>query len=686
MKYLITLSLIALFFAGGAGSSQAASQSPVASVSEPLLDKRLLQSLAREVSGVAAKRNLDTITVHHRTRASSQFRQAAEHILGELQRYGYEDARILSFPADGKTLFGTQRARNGWDVAFAELWEVDAGGRRMRRLADWDAMPLSLAQDSHSGETTTTLVDVGAGTAEEDYLGKDIAGKLVLTSSQPEAVTALAVARFGAVGIVSYAANQQTAWWKEDARLVRWGHLPSFPAEDEKTFAFMISLAEARALQSRLQARETVSLAATVRAEQRTASYDIVTATVAGQSPSLGDKEIVFSCHLDHPRPGANDNASGCVAILEVARSLRRLIDQGLLPAPRRTLRFIWPAEIEGTLVYLNARPDLAARARANIHLDMVGGRPETKAVFRVSGGPMSLPSFISDLGLAVGAFVNQQTEAFASGRATDFPLTSPEGGKEPLQAMFEGISLGSDHQVFNEGSWRIPGIYLHEWPDRYIHTNFDSAAMIDPTKLKRAAFIAAVTGWYLADMSADQVPAILALLRGNALDRARALMDRQAGLASADSAAMRRVYADVEQAKLESLLRFIAAPTFALEPAMDYIEELADLTLGALASPVESDSQADTVIYRRNPAIMGPMHAFGYSYLEDHLDPNTLAELNLPSDQAYEALNLVDGKRDLSEIGDWLTAEFGAIDRAAVTTYLAALATIDVILITPPL
>ena len=85
--------------------------------------------------------------------------------------------------------------------------------------------------------------------------------------------------------------------------------------------------------------------------------------------------------------------------------------------------------------------------------------------------------------------------------------------------AQMEGIDLGSDHLVFNESSWGIPGIYLHDWPDRYIHTNFDSAAMIDPTKLKRAAFIAALQGWYLASFDADDVEPVLLLLRANDSD-----------------------------------------------------------------------------------------------------------------------------------------------------------------------
>jgi aminopeptidase YwaD len=46
----------------------------------------------------------------------------------------------------------------------------------------------------------------------------------------------------------------------------------------------------------------------------------------------------------------------------------------------------------------------------------------------------------------------------------------------------------------------------------------------------------------------------------------------------------------------------------------------------------------------------------------------------------AYEALNLVDGQRTVSDIRDWLVAEFGAVPVEYVAEYLQALASIDVI------
>jgi len=202
-----------------------------------------------------------------------------------------------------------------------------------------------------------------------------------------------------------------------------------------------------------------------VRAGKHSGFYEVVTASIAGADPRLRDEEIAFSCHLDHQRPGANDNASGSVAILEVARAFSKLIGEGKIARPARTIRFIWPPEIEGTLALLNYRPELASRIKAVIHMDMVGGGPETKAIFHVTRGPASLPSFVYDVAEHFGEFVNEQSTRFARGESAAYPLLAPEGGKEPLRAMMAEFSMGSDHQIYTDSSYGIPAIYLNDWP-----------------------------------------------------------------------------------------------------------------------------------------------------------------------------------------------------------------------------
>src|SRR5579863_6745455 len=362
----------------------------------PLLPEKQVAALANELSGETAKRNLEGIARFHRQRGSQGFHVAAELVAERLRAYGLSDVAILQFPADGKIFYGTQRSRPAWDVEVGELREMFAneeckraqekyaeehvgqsgdssgyacglGGVEERSIASYEAEPVVLAEDSEFPGVVTELVDVGEGTKESDYGGENVKGKIVLVSAQPGAVQDLAVGKFGAAGIVSYAQNQKTAWSGEDENLIRWGHLETF--SPNKTFAFMVSLKTARGFRYRLANGEKIVLHATVKAGQHPGNYEVVTATIPGADPKLKNEEIAFSCHLDHQRPGANDNASGCVTILEVARTLQKLIGEKKLEQPARTIRFIFPPEVEGTLTLINAKPEFAQRIKAVIHM-----------------------------------------------------------------------------------------------------------------------------------------------------------------------------------------------------------------------------------------------------------------------------------------------------------------------------
>jgi len=608
----------------------------------PFLTDREVTALATEVSGESAMRNLEGFSRQHRMRGSRGFRNAADQVVAELKRYGFDDARVDSLPADGKIFYGTQLSRPAWNAEFAELWELDANGNRVTRIASWDDAPITLAQDSVSGEATAELIDIGAGTAESHYAGKDVKGKLVLTSSQPEQVAALAVTKYGAAGVVSYAQNQRSAWYGEDENLIRWGHAGTFT--EHKTFGFMVSLRTARALQARLARGETIRMHAAVRAGQEAGSYDLAMATIRGSG--LPDEEIIFSCHLDHPRPGANDNASGCASILEAARTLSKLIREKRLDPPRRTLRFVWPPEIEGTLALLNGRPEIAKKARAAIHLDMVGGGPETKAIFHVTRGPASQPSFVHDLAATIGMFVNEQSAQFAMTGTAKWPIVAPTGGKEPLRAAFVPLTLGSDHQVYGDSSFAIPAVYMNDWPDRYIHTNKDVPANIDPTKLGRAAFIAAATGYVLANLGAGDTGMLNEMLATFALERRAAALRRR----DANVTAFNQWY---EHQMIASVARF-----FTPQP--------------------HDPATPKPGTYRRNPNVKGPMSAFGYDYFDARYKG---APIRLNGEYRFEALNLVDGRRSAKEIRDALSAIYEPVKLEDVTQYLEALASIGVIL-----
>jgi len=691
----------------------------------PLLPEKDVAALANEISGETAKRNLEGIARFHRQRGSKGFHEAAELVAERLRAYGLSDVAILQFPADGKIFYGTQRSRPAWDAEKAELKEVDYLGPspcgeevlkkapammvdcvnlKLLKMVDYEAEPVTLAEDSESAEVRGGLVDVGEGTEDDDYEDKPVKGNLVLVSAQPGAVQDLAVGKYGAVGIISYAQNQKTAWSGENQDAIRWGHLDTF--SKNKTFAFMVSLKTARALQEKLARKELRLLMASVKAGQHAGNYEVVTATIPGADEKLKEEEIAFSCHLDHQRPGANDNASGCSAILEVARTLQKLIGAGALAPPARTIRFIFPPEIEGTMALLNGKgqyatlsasnepgkttirvadnflngPDLAKRIKAVIHMDMVGGGPETKAVFHVTRGPMSLPSFVHDVAWAFADWVNEESYKFAATGKAEYPMVAPEGGKEPLRAEYSAFTMGSDHDVYQDSSFGIPAIYLNDWPDRYIHTNFDAAANIDPTKLKRAAFIGAASGYYLAALTAERGGQLFFAISQGRSERLNLASKRSHQLDKTEMAKAQRDFAQYSGKLSLSIHPFLPWPGGSAR-----IAEAAPMT----ASEETKASSAGLLVFKRKSEPKGPPVVFGYDYFSEHAKaagiptPKLLGYEGLwgsGEEYAYEVLNFADGKGNAQEIRDAVSTEYGPVPLEMVMEYLKALEKIGIL------
>jgi len=482
---------------------------------QPFLGVREWTALRDESSGAAAYENLRYLTGLHRVPATAAFDQAAQFMLQRAREYGLADAHSEQFPIDGTRHYGLMRSYLAWTVEEARLWEVRP---QHLLLGDWTTDPIHLADYSHSAGVETELVDVGNGASEADYSGKDVRGKIVLADGVLARVQELAVAQHGAAGIVSDMPNQTTAWSGLDTTVVRWGHLD---ARQPSGFAFMISRQTAEALRSRLRGGESVILNARVKATVGPGHWTVVTGTIPGTDSSAG--EIVYSCHLDHERPGANDNGSGCVTILESARVLARLIDSGQLPRPKRTLRFVWGPEVEGTMAFLASHPEIKQRLLANIHMDMVGGDPyKNKSVFHVTGTPWSLPSFVTDVGAVFLDAIRTAASGYASGETpaeTGIAETRAggQGTRNELIADVTPYSSGSDHDDYDSSTIAVPSLYLRDWPDIYIHTDHDSLDQIDATKLRRVALLGSASGYVYASVTAQQLPTLLPFLTAQA-------------------------------------------------------------------------------------------------------------------------------------------------------------------------
>jgi hypothetical protein len=700
--------------------SLAVSSGGASSSGRLLLPENQVASIAAEISGLRAKDTIVELGRRHRVQASSGYDKAAEYIAEKARQYGLEQVQIERLPADGKKTYYTLKSSVGWEAQAGQLWEISP---QHSKLADYDEMPVALADYSQTADVTADLIDVGLGASADDYKGVDPAGKIVLAGGPVAAVHKLACDERGAAGVLSYQPNQVTGWSGDYPDNVRWGHLS--PYNPNNKVAFMISLRRARGLRDRLARGEQIKLHALVKAEMRPSEYQVVTATIPGSD--LAADEIVFSCHLCHQKPGANDNASGAAAILEIARTLRQLIASGEISRPRRTIKFIWPPEITGTLAYFAQHPDEVKHMIAAVHLDMVGGDYRiTKSVLHITHTPASLPSCVNAVADIFADYAISGSLRAAMDGDFRAALISPEGSKDSLVADMTPYEMGSDHDVYQEGSFRIPTIYLRDWPDVFIHTNNDTPANIDPTKLKRSAFIAASCGYFLATAGGRDAVRLADEVSARAIARIpeqyrRASAIETSGPAGEEQA--RNIIAqslEVDQAAISSV-KMLAPDDNALQSKIDsLIDQISGAWLvltGQLAQEQKgkkiyfvlkqppqaqpdrqkprSRSKPETgtktrpleisslVPYRR---VAGPMNVYYYDYIADRAEPADLGIVKKISSMPhgdvllYEILNLVDGKRTIEDIKDYLVAAYSDVPIDYVTDYMKLLNKVGVV------
>jgi hypothetical protein len=661
----VTYALVAWLAAAAAAGAASAAERRV-----PFWPDSVPEAIRRSVDGRAALETVRELGRFHRVHGSPGFAAAAEHVRRKAADAGLADAVVERFPADGQTRYAHFRSYYGWQAAGAILEEV---APRRQVLSRFPELPVALADYSQSADVTGELVDVGAGTSPRDYEGRAVQGRLVLASGPLPAVHRQAVEERGAAGFLSDFPNQTTAWSGDDRDLVRWGHLS--PYELRNAFAFMLSKRQSEALRARLRAGERITLRARVDARMVAATYDVVSAAIPGTDPAAG--EIVLTAHLCHQSAGANDNASGSAAILEVARALQAAIRDGSLPAPQRTLRFLWTPEIAGAQAWLVRHPEIAGRLRAGVHMDMVGGLlSTTRGSFHLSRTAASLPHVAN---VIAGAFFDEVVRAsahYAERGGDPFSgFAAPGASREAFLGDLREFELGSDHEVFQAAGWGVPMLYFHDWPDVTIHTDKDQPENLDATKLGRVAYLGAGVAYTLAALPDAEAPRLLSLVEA---DAEAALVKARLRAALADG--HRDGLLAVREAAAQSVgtLRSLGGlwPTLAPRTA------LLEARLFAAAPRLDPTPGADVRVPVRNPEIRGPLGVYYYDHLEEAGGGAADVAASGPADEraAYEALNLADGARSVAEIRDVLTGRYGPVPQAEISAWFDRLARAGVV------
>lgn len=441
----------------------------------PFIRDGLWQALLQAYSGEAVAVHIREISRFHRiSGGGAGYRDAVRYVAGLLRDECDCDVVIDRHIADGERVHMAWRSMPGWEARKADLW-LDATGER---LASYAEIPISLFVYSNGGEVTAPAVYAGRGIADDDYQGMNVEGKIVVATGDGDAVHREAVLKRGAAAVV-VGPGETDELCRRHPDLVRMQTLRANRALRQRTrFGFSLSRSRFERLLVALREGGEVRLRAVVDAGQYDTEMETISALFRGTI--YPEQEIILSAHLDHYSPGANDNASGSAALLEIARTLTSLMRRGVIERPKRSIRFLWVGEMHGFAGYLAKDEDIGRRGIAAINMDMVGEDiHKTHSLMTLIRPPYSNPSFIGDLVERMADLVDGRETVSALGEAGRLHF-------RPL--AFKG---GSDHLLLSDPTIGVPCVNIGHDGDVFHHTSQDGLDKIDHAELKKSGMIA---------------------------------------------------------------------------------------------------------------------------------------------------------------------------------------------------
>lgn len=481
-----------------------------------MIGPTLLKFLEGEISGERALAYASEITRFHRAKGSSDYQEAVEYIRNKVLEWDLEKVVIEKYVADGVAVYQTWTPPPAWEPVRAELSIIHPD---VRHICSFETQPVCLVFGSTSTPTqglVLDVVDIGDGSTDQAYIGKEVYGKVVLTSGSSHTVFQKAVKKRGAVGILTdYMPRQDPSIRRTPCDLPDAVNYASFPVnhEDMTKTAFGFSLSSRQAQEIRgLLKRGPVKVKAEVEAELFPGTIPLLTCIIPGTEKN---GEVLVISHLCHPKPGANDNASGCGLAMELARAVSCAISEGRLKPPKYNIRFMFVPEMYGTIAYLERHPGQRRQVKAAVNLDMVGEAPETMSVANLVSTPWSLPSVLNDVA------------AFYMGRVAKRGVLY--SGAEPgVTWLYDvtGFIGGSDHYILVDSSYGIPCVYLGHWPDRFYHTSMDTIERLDRDELRRCGLVTGATILTFANPCPANVKLMLSLAASGARRRIQELID----------------------------------------------------------------------------------------------------------------------------------------------------------------
>ena len=446
--------------------------------------EKFLNDILSVINGQRAWDWVAKISQYNRIQASKGYHDSLEVIKEELVTLGFDDIEHFKSPADGETTLWGSKALYQWEIETGELWVIEP---ETIKLCDFNDIPTSIVTHSKSCDLTADIIDIGAGDKKEDYERNNIDGKIILISSSTY-MNHSYIENSGCLGVISYPDLKRTRD-NFDRRIYNSFFTTKSRIINAK-FGFSISYNQAMHLKE-LMKKGPVKVKASINAKFMEGDLEVLTTSIKGAEHP--DQEIIIIAHLCHPLPSANDNASGAAGLLELARAFRYSIDKKILESPKRTLRFVWVPEFNGTIPWMKYHEGKMRKVIACINLDMIGEHPlKIGQPLEVNLAPHSTPSILNDI-----------TSFFVKIIADHQKGIAINGTKVPMSYRLKSFDGGSDHILFIDSYFGIPSLMFgHE--DLHYHSSMDTVEYCDSTELKRVIAMALSISYTLSIFDID--------------------------------------------------------------------------------------------------------------------------------------------------------------------------------------
>ena len=415
-----------------------------------------------------------------------EYEESARYVYDLLKSEGF-DAELLTFPADGKTVYQDKRTPLAWSATKGKLTVISSPVEFENPvIADFENMPISLVKHSVS----TPEGGIKARLVSEDAMksGADCKDAMILLNPTTRARSPIITELLnrGAIGYVS----SHLPGAKDTPDCIEWQNAATddtmhwhVQCEDRDFIGFSVSPRIGKKLHDALKFGSVEVLV-----ESDGKRYEGEVHAVSVLIPGKKKEEVWMIAHLYEPFIA--DNSASVIMEIAAVKHIQKLIAEGYLPELEYSIRLVFAMELYG---YAAMAEHLGGSLRGKV----IGGMnidvppiEKTDKDFTIHLSPFSSPFFGNCiLHYALDNYIKT------------FPKT---------ETIFSRTYFYCDDAFLGDSTVGVPIVWAEHQADDYHHNSIQSNDFLDEEKTHRVYTLYALWIYRMATCRAEDIPEYL--------------------------------------------------------------------------------------------------------------------------------------------------------------------------------